>query len=136
MMNTFLSVSASLLMLTASCLGKTVDQTPANLIQNQDGSAEIICTHNIPSYDRILWYKQSQDTSGLKLMGYLYYKDETKESEFENKIKLEGDAQKDCTLTINSLTVTDSAVYFCAAYYTVFTITSHSYKNLINSLFL
>ncbi|XP_056111057.1 uncharacterized protein LOC130088363 [Rhinichthys klamathensis goyatoka] len=131
MMNTLLSVSVSLLMLTAACLGKTVDQTPDNLIKNQDESAVIICAHDIPSYNQILWYKQSQDTSGLKLMGYLYFKDETKESEFTNKIKLEGDAQKKGNLSINSLRLNDSAVYFCAAYYTVFTITSDSYKNLL-----
>ncbi|XP_056111056.1 uncharacterized protein LOC130088362 [Rhinichthys klamathensis goyatoka] len=128
MMNTFLSVSV--MMFTAACLGKTVDQTPDNLIKNQDESAVIICAHKIPNYDQILWYKQSQDTSGLKLMGYLYYS-ENKESEFENKIKLEGDAKKNGTLSINSLRLNDSAVYFCAAYYTVFTITSDSYKNLL-----
>jgi len=50
-------------------------------------------------------------------MGYLYYS-ENKETEFENKIKLEGDAKKNGTLTIEKLRLNDSAVYFCAAYYT------------------
>uniref|UniRef100_A0A673LXT3 Ig-like domain-containing protein n=1 Tax=Sinocyclocheilus rhinocerous TaxID=307959 RepID=A0A673LXT3_9TELE len=100
---------------TAACLGKTVLQTPDNLIKNQDESAVIICTHNIPSYYRILWYKQSPDMLGFKLMGYLNYDKENKEPEFEKKIKLDGDGQKNGTLIINNLMLNDSAVYFCAS---------------------
>lgn len=100
---------------TVVCLAKTVHQTPDNFIKNHDDSAMITCTHKIPSYDQILWYKQ--DMLGLKLMGYLYYS-ENIEPEFEKKIKLKGDAKKNGTLTIMNLTGTDSAVYLCAAYYT------------------
>ncbi|XDV43636.1 hypothetical protein PO909_012080 [Leuciscus waleckii] len=109
-MNTFLTVSVSLMILTAACLGETVDQTPANLIKNQDTSAVIICAHNIQSYNQILWYKQSQDTSGLKLMGNLYYKTVTEEPEFENEIIMDGNAQKNGTLTIENLRLNDSSV--------------------------
>ncbi len=103
---------------------KSVLQTPDDLLKNQDQSAVITCTHNIQSYDRILWYKQSQDVLGLKLMGNLYTKSETKEPEFLHKIKLEGDGRDKGILTISNLTVNDSAVYFCAASYTVLRITS------------
>ncbi|KAI7804328.1 hypothetical protein IRJ41_006030 [Triplophysa rosa] len=41
--------------LSAACLGKRVVQTPGDLLKNQTETAVIICTHNIPSYDRILW---------------------------------------------------------------------------------
>ncbi|KAL1258067.1 hypothetical protein QQF64_011311 [Cirrhinus molitorella] len=119
MMDTFLSVSVCIMILTAACLGKTVLQTPDNLIKNQDESAVIICTHNIPSYYRILWYKQSPDMLGFILMGYLNYDAKNEEPEFKSKIKLDGDGQKNGTLIISNLTMTDSAVYFCAAYYTV-----------------
>ncbi|KAL1258064.1 hypothetical protein QQF64_011308, partial [Cirrhinus molitorella] len=81
-----------------ACLGKTVLQTPDNLIRNQDESAVIMCSHKIPSYERILWYKQSQDSLGLKLMGYLNYDAENKESEFKDKIKLKGDGRNDGTV--------------------------------------
>ncbi|KAF4102511.1 hypothetical protein G5714_017311 [Onychostoma macrolepis] len=108
----------------AACLGKTVLQMPEDLLKKQDESAVITCTHNIQSYDRILWYKQSQDSLGLKLMGNLYYNNPNEEPEFKGKIKLEGEAQTNGNLTINSLRLNDSAVYFCAAYYTVLRITS------------
>ncbi len=37
--------------ITAVCFGKTVFQSPGDLIKNKDESAVIICTHNIPNYD-------------------------------------------------------------------------------------
>uniref|UniRef100_A0A673M1T2 Ig-like domain-containing protein n=1 Tax=Sinocyclocheilus rhinocerous TaxID=307959 RepID=A0A673M1T2_9TELE len=109
---------------TFACLGKSVLQMPDDLLKNQDESAVITCSHKIQSYDRILWYKQSQDVLGFKLMGNLYYKVETSEPEFLNKIKLEGDGRDKGTLIISNLTLTDSAMYFCAACYTVLRITS------------
>lgn len=52
-------------------------------------------------------------------MGYLNTIFPKPEAEFETKIKLSGDGSNNGTLTINSLSVNDSAVYFCAAYSTV-----------------
>uniref|UniRef100_A0A673GEJ2 Ig-like domain-containing protein n=1 Tax=Sinocyclocheilus rhinocerous TaxID=307959 RepID=A0A673GEJ2_9TELE len=92
----------------------TVLQSPDDLIKNQNELAVIVCSHNIQNYNQMLWYKQSQDMPGLKLMGYLYV-DQNIEPEFTNKIKLEGDAKRNGTMTINNLKPQDSAVYFCAA---------------------
>ncbi|KAL0170611.1 hypothetical protein M9458_035207, partial [Cirrhinus mrigala] len=86
--------------------------------------AEIKCTNNVQNYEVVQWYKQSQSTMDLQLMGYLNMKQEVKETKFNDKIKLEGDGRNNVTLTINTLMLTDSAVYFCAAYYTVLRITS------------
>ncbi|RXN11361.1 pancreatic alpha-amylase-like isoform X2 [Labeo rohita] len=123
-MKTLLSICVHLMMLAAACLGETVLQTPDDLLKKPDESAVISCTHNIQYYDRILWYKQSHNVSGFELMGYLFNKDDTKEPGFEKKIELKGDGQKMGTLNISNLTPTDSAVYFCAAWYTVLRITS------------
>ncbi|KAG7328543.1 hypothetical protein KOW79_008487 [Hemibagrus wyckioides] len=96
----------------------SVVQNPPDLIKNQDEIAEIKCAHTVKSYERILWYKHSQET-GFTLMGYLSNAYAKPEEEFQNKIKLIGDGSKDGTLTINNVSVSDSAVYYCAAYYTV-----------------
>ncbi len=56
---------------------------------------------------------------GLQFMGYLNIKQEVKETTFNDKIKLEGDGINNVTLTLNTLKMNDSAVYFCAAYDTV-----------------
>ncbi len=108
--------------ITAACFGKTVFQSPGDLIKNKDESAVIICTHNISSYERILWYKK--DIMGFKFMGFLNLEYDNPELEFKSKIKLDGDGRKNGTLTINTLNLNDSAVYFCAAYDTVLRITS------------
>ncbi|KAK2878615.1 hypothetical protein Q8A67_019406 [Cirrhinus molitorella] len=79
--------------LIAACFGKIVFQSPGDLIKNQDESAVITCTHNIPSYDRILWYKK--DIMGFKLMGYLNLIYDNPELEFKSKIKLDGDGRSD-----------------------------------------
>ncbi|KAF5891688.1 T-cell receptor beta variable [Clarias magur] len=91
---------------------------PPHLTKSQDEFAEIKCAHTVKSYDQILWYKHSQD-SGFTLMGYIYAATLKREPEFEAKIKLSGNGKNNGSLTINNLTVSDSAVYFCAAYYTV-----------------
>ncbi|KAL1258063.1 hypothetical protein QQF64_011307 [Cirrhinus molitorella] len=118
MMNAFFIKSACLLWLTVGNHAKTVFQNPDDLIKNQNEAAVIICSHNIQNNNQMLWYKQSQDMPGLKLMGYLLG-NENIEPEFKDKINLKGDARRNGTLTINSLTPQDSAVYFCAAWYTV-----------------
>ncbi|XDV43637.1 hypothetical protein PO909_012081 [Leuciscus waleckii] len=109
-MNFLLSLSVCLLWLTAGNHAKTVLQSPDDLMKNEDVSAVFTCSHNIQDYNRMLWYKQSRDTSGLTLMGYLSFDQENKEPGFGNKINLDGDAKKNGTLTIKKLTLNDSSV--------------------------
>ncbi|KAF5891696.1 T-cell receptor beta variable [Clarias magur] len=96
----------------------SVIQNPPDLIKSHNEFAEIKCAHTVKSYDQILWYKHSQD-SGFTLMGYIFAATLKREPELEAKIKLSGNGRNNGSLTINNLTVSDSAVYFCAAYYTV-----------------
>uniref|UniRef100_A0A8B9L824 Ig-like domain-containing protein n=1 Tax=Astyanax mexicanus TaxID=7994 RepID=A0A8B9L824_ASTMX len=107
-----------LLLLDLFCLSTgsavcNVLQGPPDLIKNNNEDAEIKCAHTVQSYNRILWYKQDQ-TTGFKLMGYLVITSIHKETGYENKIELSGDGRNNATLTIKSLSVDDSGVYFCA----------------------
>uniref|UniRef100_A0A8C0YHV1 Ig-like domain-containing protein n=2 Tax=Cyprinus carpio TaxID=7962 RepID=A0A8C0YHV1_CYPCA len=103
----------------ASTFGNIVYQTPSKSVKDRDTSAVFICTHNIGSYFQMMWYKQTQGTLGFKLMGNLNGETDQIETEFKNKIFLNGNGRRNGTLTIKNLTVDDSAVYFCAAYDTV-----------------
>jgi len=109
----------------------TVHQKPHDLIINDGGSHEIIkCFHKIPNYDRLLWYKQSKSKE-LTFMGNLIGETGYPEKDFENKIKIEGDSNKfHGSLTLMSPTSESSAVYFCAAYYTVTPNLFLPYKNI------
>lgn len=62
----------------------------------------------------MLWYKQKRGES-LELLGYLVGSSDTVEDKFENKISLDGDANKNSVLKLERLSADDSAVYFCAA---------------------
>ncbi|KAK2843662.1 hypothetical protein Q7C36_011877 [Tachysurus vachellii] len=96
----------------------SVIQNPTDLIKKQDEFAEIKCAHTVNNYDRILWYKHNQDT-GFQFMGYIFNESPNPEADFKSKVKFSGDGRNNGSLTINSVSVNDSAVYFCAAYYTV-----------------
>uniref|UniRef100_A0A3P8SCZ9 Immunoglobulin V-set domain-containing protein n=1 Tax=Amphiprion percula TaxID=161767 RepID=A0A3P8SCZ9_AMPPE len=97
-------VTMSLLRLS-SLLSDKVDQTPTDIHEKQGQQTKILCSHRI-------------DRNGqLQFLGYMHLNKGYPEDGVE--ITLEGDANKDknCTLTINSLSVSSSAVYFCAASY-------------------
>ncbi|KAL7862360.1 hypothetical protein SRHO_G00138010 [Serrasalmus rhombeus] len=104
----------SMFWLTEFVFSTKVQQSPPDLIETRGKSVEIHCLHSISSYNVILWYKKTV-AEGLVLLGYLFNKAEFKEPAFTNKTNLKGDATKDGSLIIKDLSVSDSAVYFCAA---------------------
>lgn len=89
-----------------------VNQSPLHILKKKAESAEIWCSHYQPDQDRILWYKKTNQT--FVLMGNLYDTMSLMESDYEDKVKLDGDALKDSSLTIRNLSSEDTAVYFCA----------------------
>lgn len=82
-------------------------------------SAKIQCVHTITNYDQINWYRQIKDRD-LTFIGYkMGNADGGYEPDFKTKVEMTGDGKKNVFLTIKDLLSNDSAVYFCAAYYTV-----------------
>ncbi|KAK2878618.1 hypothetical protein QQF64_011305 [Cirrhinus molitorella] len=123
-MNNASYVSVFVLCYAVTIFGKGVLQTPPDLLKKENEFAEIKCSHSIQNYYVIQWYKQSQSIMNLQLMGFINVQQTTVEPEFDGKIKMDGDGRNNVTLTIDTLKLTDSALYFCAAYYTMLRITS------------
>ncbi|KAL6477478.1 hypothetical protein MHYP_G00133130 [Metynnis hypsauchen] len=125
----FFKLMGLMTLVTVSSNAAAVQQTPPDLIKSQGESAEITCSHNIQSHDRILWYKQSE-TKELTFMGYLFVASGNPEPEFKDKIKISGNSNEfHGSLTMTNLSLESTAVYFCAAYYTVVLLPSLHYKN-------
>ncbi len=84
-------------MSTGSSLSDQVDQKPVDIYSKPGENAKITCSHSIPDYYRILWYKQSDGQ--IQFLGYMHYSDGNPESGVN--VKIEGGARKDenCTLT-------------------------------------
>uniref|UniRef100_A0A671XFL2 Ig-like domain-containing protein n=1 Tax=Sparus aurata TaxID=8175 RepID=A0A671XFL2_SPAAU len=97
-------------------LSEQVHQTPADMFKQQGGEAKINCFHTSSTFNQIVWYKQTNIQ--LQLLGYMVGDNASPEKTgVEETVKIEGNANKDknCTLTIEGLTLSSSAVYFCAA---------------------
>ncbi|XP_028422225.1 immunoglobulin lambda-1 light chain [Perca flavescens] len=110
----FLCITFRSILVSGSSLSDNVHQTPADTFKKPNEPATISCSHSIPNYDRVLWYKQSKNKK-LQFLGYMYKNNGNPEAGLG--IKMDGSADKDqtSTLTIEELSLNSSAVYFCAA---------------------
>uniref|UniRef100_A0A3Q2QKB2 Ig-like domain-containing protein n=1 Tax=Fundulus heteroclitus TaxID=8078 RepID=A0A3Q2QKB2_FUNHE len=106
-----------------------VHQVPESILKSPGAGATIKCSHSIPNYDRILWYKQ-MNGGQLELLGYMYITQSYPEPGLD--VKLSGNADRDqtCALTLEALNPNSSAVYFCAASLTTLHIAAPHDKNL------
>ncbi|KAF5887600.1 Alpha-1,3-mannosyl-glyco 4-beta-N-acetylglucosaminyltransferase B-like protein [Clarias magur] len=97
-----------------TCLASAinVNQSPSDMTRMTEDSAKVSCSHDEPTYDRILWYKHSEQV--FELMGNLYAKFSSIEPDYEDKIEVDGDAVKASSLTIRNLSYADTGFYFCA----------------------
>ncbi|XP_048830034.1 uncharacterized protein LOC125707135 isoform X3 [Brienomyrus brachyistius] len=87
------------LWVTGLSLGNKVNQSPpARLVQPND-PAEISCSHEIPSYNIILWYQQQEDND-LKLIGKVWNKDNNTEDAYKINFEITGDGTKEAFLHI------------------------------------
>ncbi|XP_057714733.1 M1-specific T cell receptor beta chain-like [Corythoichthys intestinalis] len=90
-----------------------VHQTPPYMIKKLREDSVMSCSHSIRDYDVILWYKH--DRVGMVLMGYLNNNQHMLEDDFKEKVDIRGNGRESSNLTIKNLSLSDSAVYFCAA---------------------
>ncbi len=104
---------------TGFSLSNKVDQSPPDVIERQGETAKIQCFKQCAQLQSDQLVQTNRD-HGFTLMGYLLGKEPYKENDFKDKIEISGDGNSNGYLNIKSLKSNDSAVYFCAAYYTVF----------------
>ena len=70
-------------------------QTPAAVLEEQNSSGvNLSCTHQIPSYDIILWYQRSQGSNRLELIASVYSALLTVEDSFKGHFTVDGYGEK------------------------------------------
>ncbi|KAL1258058.1 hypothetical protein QQF64_011302 [Cirrhinus molitorella] len=98
-------------------LSDRVHQNPPHLITNAEKTVQLSCSHTIKDYRMILWYQQLRGDNALNLIGYVYYKEPTIESQSKNQFSIKGDGAESSTLNVTSEKehVGSTAIYYCAA---------------------
>ncbi|XP_073783799.1 uncharacterized protein [Danio rerio] len=93
-----------------------VHQSPPDVLLKFNSTLDLKCSHSDTNYNTILWYQQLTASSELKLIGYLYYKSVTIETEFKELFEVSGDGEKEAHLHFLKLRqAQDDGMYFCAA---------------------
>lgn len=115
-----------------SLICKDVKQTPPDVLCLPEKNVTLTCSHSFSSHDTILWYQKTQGDTSLKLIGYVRYTSIKEiEKDFQGHFTVTGDGQTSASLQIpKARQVPHSALYFCAAYYTVLHMSSPINKNL------
>ncbi|XP_062325500.1 uncharacterized protein LOC134026628 [Osmerus eperlanus] len=122
--------SVPLFWITGVSLSQEVNQTPSTFLGKPEEKIQLSCSHNIPSYNVILWYQRSVGDTALKLIGYVFLKNPTVESLYQGIFDVSGDGEKEVYLHLLKLRQPeDDGQYFCAASYTVVQSSAPLYKN-------
>ncbi|XP_061599985.1 M1-specific T cell receptor beta chain-like [Cololabis saira] len=108
----FFCITFHFMLVSGSSLSERVHQTPGDIHSQPGHTAVFNCSHSIKDYDNILWYRQTKNKQ-MEFLGYMNVKLGFPEAGV--KVKINGNAEKEqtCTLTVESLNLSSSAVYFC-----------------------
>ncbi|TWW72563.1 hypothetical protein D4764_16G0010600 [Takifugu flavidus] len=89
---------------------KSVRQTPPSITKREGDAlvSGINCSHQVSSFQVILWYKQDESRA-LKLLGYLYTNNQNVEEDVKEKISFDGDGRSGSSLSIAAVGLKDSS---------------------------
>ncbi|XP_061890566.1 uncharacterized protein LOC133640898 [Entelurus aequoreus] len=93
---------------TALLSGEKVLQTPGDIIEKTGETATIQCSHNVTSYDVILWYK-NVDVQ-MQLLGYLYNRQAFPEKGVDVEIKGSASVNEQCQLIVPKLNLNSKSI--------------------------
>ncbi|XP_072772214.1 uncharacterized protein [Nerophis lumbriciformis] len=83
-------------------------QTPGDFIEKTGETATINCSHSVPSYDMILWYKNVEVQ--MQLLGYLYNRQGFLEKGVDVEIKGSASVNEQCQLIIPKLNLNSKSI--------------------------
>ncbi|CAJ1074744.1 uncharacterized protein LOC119474477 [Xyrichtys novacula] len=107
-------IALNVIIISGSSLSDQVHQIQSDIYAKSGEAVEIQCVHSIANYDRIMWYRQTEDGQ-LHYLGYMVSTLGYPSSGLQ--IKGNAAANQTCTLRIDKVALNSSAVYFCAASY-------------------
>lgn len=84
------------------------------MFRQQGEGAQINCSHSVQNYNRIYWYKQSQDRR-MQFLGYMNVNSGYPEAGVNVTINGSATEGQTCTLTIRELSLNSRVIYFCVA---------------------
>uniref|UniRef100_A0A8C1VMM2 Ig-like domain-containing protein n=1 Tax=Cyprinus carpio TaxID=7962 RepID=A0A8C1VMM2_CYPCA len=105
-------------------LGSSIDQ-PADMMKHQGNT--LMCKYDDSGKTNMLWYQQKNTAMALIVLSYGADSEPTYEDGFKERFKLERKNTLNGVLKIPDLSLSDSAVYFCA-------VSMHSVVVFINCL--
>ncbi len=91
-----------------------VQQNPTPILAYTNKMAEIKCSHDDSSKPYMQWYQQKDTAMALIVLSYGATADPNYEDGFKDRFKLERKDTLNGALKISDLSLSDSAVYYCA----------------------
>ncbi len=92
----------------------TVQQNPTSILTNKNKTVVIKCSHDDNNMDYMQWYQQKDTAMALIVLSYGATADPNYEDGFKDRFKLERNDTLNGALKISDLSLSDSAVYYCA----------------------
>ncbi len=93
----------------------TIQQNPKHILAKKNNMEEIKCSHNDSNMLYMFWYQQKDTSMALIVFSYGATGDDpNSEDEFKDRFKLERKETLNGVLKISDLSLSDSAVYYCA----------------------